>query len=233
MPKVGRDLAYCPFSAELLVAASAPEVYRLSLSEGRFMAPLPSRSPAVNACGISPTHGLLACAGEDGLLECFDLRQRDSLGALSAAAAAGGAGQGLSALRFDDSGMHLAVGTTGGLVALFDLRSQVGGGLGALCLLAGLPTRLAPPWLLSRPGCPLWYGSQQAGHTALAGCLAGSRSGPAASLPANSCCTLASWPWRCPDNSTLLPTLSTPLHVTPLHSSATAACHCCVPLAVR
>lgn len=36
MPKAGRDLAYCPFSAELLVAASAPEV-RLMVH-----APLPS-----------------------------------------------------------------------------------------------------------------------------------------------------------------------------------------------
>eukprot|EP00887_Chlorella_sp_A99_P002039 scaffold18.g2039.t1 len=124
VPRAGRDLAYCPFSAELLVAASAPEVYRLSLSEGRFMAPLPSRSPAVNACGVSPAHGLLACAGEDGRLECFDLRQRASLGSLDAAAAVGGGGQGLTALRFDGGGMHLAVGTSGGLVALFDLRSQ-------------------------------------------------------------------------------------------------------------
>ena len=30
VPKFGRDLAYCPFSAELLVAASAPEVRRLA-----------------------------------------------------------------------------------------------------------------------------------------------------------------------------------------------------------
>ncbi|KAI7845268.1 hypothetical protein COHA_001310 [Chlorella ohadii] len=124
VPKFGRDLAYCPFSAELLVAASAPEVYRLNLAEGRFLAPLQSRSPAVNACGISPAHGLLACAGEDGALECFDLRQRDSLGWLDAAAAAGARGQPLTALRFDDSGMHMAVGTGNGLVALFDLRSQ-------------------------------------------------------------------------------------------------------------
>ena len=132
MPKFGRDLAYCPFSAELLVAASAPEVYRLNLAEGRFLTPLTCRSPAVNACGISPAHGLLACAGDDGGLECFDLRQRDSLGRLGAAAAAGASGQPLTALRFDDSGMHLAVGTGGGLVALFDLRSQVGRGCGRL-----------------------------------------------------------------------------------------------------
>ena len=69
-------------------------------------------------------------AGEDGALECFDLRQRDSLGWLDAAGAAGGRGQALTALRFDASGMHVAVGTSGGLVALFDLRSQVGGWVG-------------------------------------------------------------------------------------------------------
>ena len=124
VPKFGRDLAYCPFTAELLVASSAPEIYRVNLSEGRFMSPLVTKSPAVNACGISPAHGMLACAGEDGGLECFDLRQRDSLGWLDAASAAGGRGQGLTALRFDDGGMHVAVGTSGGLVALFDLRSQ-------------------------------------------------------------------------------------------------------------
>lgn len=62
---------------------------RLNLSEGCFLAPLPSQSPAVNACAVSPAHGLFAAAGEDGLLECFDLRQRRSAGTLDAAAAAG------------------------------------------------------------------------------------------------------------------------------------------------
>lgn len=41
---------------------------------------------------------------------------------------AGCSGQALTALRFDDSGMHLAVGTNNGRVALFDLRSQVRAG---------------------------------------------------------------------------------------------------------
>ena len=40
-------------------------------------------------------------------------------------APAGCKGEALTALRFDDSGMHLAVGTNNGRVALFDLRSQV------------------------------------------------------------------------------------------------------------
>ena len=34
------------------------------------------------------------------------------------------AGEALTALRFDDSGLHCAVGTGDGLVALFDLRSS-------------------------------------------------------------------------------------------------------------
>lgn len=124
VPRMGRDLAYSPYSAELFIAASAPELYRISLGEGRFMAALSTKSPAINACGISPCHGLLACAGEDGILECFDPRQRNSLGWLDAAGAAGGHGQGLTSLRFDDGGMHVGVGTSGGIVAIYDLRSQ-------------------------------------------------------------------------------------------------------------
>jgi hypothetical protein len=49
----GRDLAYVPASAELLVVGSSPELYRLNLEEGRFMNPLTSRSNAINACGGS------------------------------------------------------------------------------------------------------------------------------------------------------------------------------------
>lgn len=124
VPRFGRDLAYSTSSAELLVSGSAPEVYRLDLCEGRFMSPLQTRSPAVNACGLSPSHGLFACAGEDGGLECFDLRQRESLGWMDAAAASGVKGQQLTALRFDESGLHVAVGTSGGLVSIFDLRSS-------------------------------------------------------------------------------------------------------------
>ena len=62
---------------------------RLNLSEGCFYTPLATQSPAVNACAVAPGHGLFAAAGEEGLLECFDLRQRRSVGALDAAAAAG------------------------------------------------------------------------------------------------------------------------------------------------
>lgn len=51
-----------------------------SFFQGRYMTPLPSRSPSINAVGVSPLHGLVACGGEDGALECFDLRARASAG---------------------------------------------------------------------------------------------------------------------------------------------------------
>ena len=65
------------------------EPCRLNLSEGCFYTPLATQSPAVNACAVAPGHGLFAAAGEEGLLECFDLRQRRSVGVLDTAAAAG------------------------------------------------------------------------------------------------------------------------------------------------
>ena len=58
-------------------------------------------------------------------MECYDLRARASVGRLDAATAAGAPpGSQLTALRFDDAGMQVAVGTSSGLVALYDLRSS-------------------------------------------------------------------------------------------------------------
>jgi hypothetical protein len=48
--------------------------------------------------GISPTHGLFATAGEDGQLECWDVRARNAVAAIDAAAAAGAAGMGAAAV---------------------------------------------------------------------------------------------------------------------------------------
>lgn len=116
IPKFGRALTYDRWSCDLLVAASSPEVYRLNLEQGRFLAPLTTRSPGVNVVGRSPVHGLIACGGEDGALECFDLRTRHAVGRIDAAGPAG-PGQQVTALRFEEQdGLALAVGTSGGQV---------------------------------------------------------------------------------------------------------------------
>ena len=124
VPRHGRDLAYAERTCDLLVASSSPELYRLNLEQGRFLAPLASISPAVNACGISPMHGMLACAGEDGVLECFDLRERKSIGSLDVGTTANAGGMGLTSVRFDQTGLQMATGTSDGKVLVYDLRSS-------------------------------------------------------------------------------------------------------------
>ena len=66
--------------------------------------------------GISPTHGLFATAGEDGQLECWDVRARNAVAAIDAAAAAGAPGK--------EAAVCEGVGRTG-WCATADSASQV------------------------------------------------------------------------------------------------------------
>jgi len=47
---------------------------------------------------FSKLHGLVACGGEDGAIECFDLRMRSSVGRIDAVAPTGDIDQVLSYL---------------------------------------------------------------------------------------------------------------------------------------
>jgi ribosome biogenesis protein ENP2 len=51
--------------------------------QGRFLASLSSQSPAINSVTRSKVHGLVACGGEDGAVECFDMRKRSSVGRIN------------------------------------------------------------------------------------------------------------------------------------------------------
>lgn len=54
-----------------------------------FQEPLASKSPGINKLAISPVHGLIGAAGEEGLLECFDMRQEQCAGRFDASQAMG------------------------------------------------------------------------------------------------------------------------------------------------
>ena len=134
-PRQGRDLAISRRTADLIVCGSSKDVYRLNLEKGRFLAPLEAKCEDLNVVGISPTHGLVAVGGGDGSVECFDLRQKRSVGRLHAC---GGDSTlenrtemsdseektGVTCVRFDDSGLNLACGSSDGIVRIFDLRSS-------------------------------------------------------------------------------------------------------------
>ncbi|KAH9318356.1 hypothetical protein KI387_020125, partial [Taxus chinensis] len=122
---MGRDIAYDRWSCDLLCAASSPDLYRINLEQGHFLAPLNTRSPAINVICRSQVHGLVACGGEDGALECFDLRQKAAVGRINVVASAGDTKQEVTAIQFDETeGFHVAVGTSSGQVLIYDLRSS-------------------------------------------------------------------------------------------------------------
>ncbi|XP_075110236.1 uncharacterized protein LOC107828340 [Nicotiana tabacum] len=125
IPRMGRDIVYDCWSCDLLCAASSPDLYRINLEQGRFLSSLSTRSPALNVVSRSKVHGLVACGGEDGALECFDMRARSSVGRINAVAPAGNGDQEVTAIEFDgDGGYLMAVGSSDGKVLIYDLRSS-------------------------------------------------------------------------------------------------------------
>ncbi|EPS69213.1 hypothetical protein M569_05554, partial [Genlisea aurea] len=125
IPRMGRDIAYDCWSCDIICAASSPDLYRINLEQGRFLSPVTTQSPAVNVVSRSKVHGLVASGGEDGALECFDMRTKSSVGRIDVAASAGDIDGEVTAVEFDeDDGSHLAVGTSGGKVLIYDLRSS-------------------------------------------------------------------------------------------------------------
>ncbi|KAG5134221.1 hypothetical protein JHK82_025409 [Glycine max] len=94
IPRMGRDISYDCWSCDLLCAASSPDLYRINLEQ---------------------LHGLVACGGEDGAVECFDMRVRSSVGRIDAVGPSGDVDQEVTALEFDeDGGFLMAVGSSAG-----------------------------------------------------------------------------------------------------------------------
>lgn len=145
LPRYGRDLQYDRHSAEALVPAvgvnaeGSGEVYRLNLEIGRYMKPYQVdvggddmttagggalqggiNVGAVNCAAIAEdSHNLLAFGTSIGTVEFWDPRSKARIGIL-----AGQEGE-VTALDFSRSGESLALGTSNGLVQLFDLRKPV------------------------------------------------------------------------------------------------------------
>ncbi|CAF2171592.1 unnamed protein product [Brassica rapa] len=125
LPRMGRDLTYDNRSCDLLCAASSPDLYRINLEQGRFLSPLSTQSPALNVVSRSNLHGLIACGGEDGAVECFDMRMKSSAARINAVTHGGDAAAEVTAIEFDDSeGLQVAVGSSAGKVFIYDLRTS-------------------------------------------------------------------------------------------------------------
>ncbi|KAJ8097935.1 WD40-repeat-containing domain protein [Lipomyces tetrasporus] len=130
IPKFGRALAYRYSNCDLYVGASGNEVYRLNLDQGRFMNPL-DLGPDITGCNcldINPAHGLLAFGLENNTVQFWDPRSRTKLLQMQMdnddeGDSNFGIGGGITALKFNNDGLSLAVGTSAGQTVLYDLRS--------------------------------------------------------------------------------------------------------------
>ncbi|KIV95414.1 hypothetical protein PV10_03074 [Exophiala mesophila] len=150
IPRYGRDLAYDKRNCELLVPAvgvnsdGLGEVYRISLEEGRFMRPFEVdvggddmtssgagalqggiNTGSVNTAAVAEgSHNLLAFGTSLGTVEYWDTRSRARVATLAMPSDHDGR-PGVTALDFHRSGISTAVGTSSGLIYLYDLRSPV------------------------------------------------------------------------------------------------------------
>eukprot|EP00980_Cylindrotheca_fusiformis_P006240 scaffold1336_cov158-Cylindrotheca_fusiformis.AAC.2 len=141
IPKFGRSMAYEPTTCELLVAASGDQIYRLNLEEGRFSEPWTMDSAVSAGCiSVSPSQPLASVGCDDGIVRFWDNRSPDTLLKpflkLDVQAATGGFGfaeemnvynhnpHEITSIAHDTSGLYMAAGTAGGLVALYDVRTS-------------------------------------------------------------------------------------------------------------
>ncbi|GJJ70722.1 ribosome biogenesis protein ENP2 [Entomortierella parvispora] len=132
IPKFGRSLTYHYPSCDLLVTGSSNEIYRVNLEQGRFLNSLvtdvdPTDGSGVNCGEINPAHLLYGCGTDAGTVEFWDLRVRGRVGILAPSLPENvmSSSLSISAMKFRDDGLTMAVGTSTGHVLMYDLRSSV------------------------------------------------------------------------------------------------------------
>lgn len=123
VPKFGRDLVYGWDNCDLYVASSGEELYRINLEAGQFKEPLKLGFEGCNKVRINSMHRLLACGGEGGIVELWDVRAKRKAAEHRIATTSGG--EDVTALTWDTDGLTLAVGSSAGNCMLYDIRSSV------------------------------------------------------------------------------------------------------------
>ncbi len=150
IPRYGRDLAFDRNNAELLIPAvgvngnGMGEVFRFNLEMGRFMTEFEIdiggddtntvgagalqggvAAGSVNVAAVAEgSHNLLAFGTSLGTVEYWDTRSRARVATLAVPSDLEGRPE-VTALDYHRSGISMAVGTSTGLIYLYDLRSTI------------------------------------------------------------------------------------------------------------
>ena len=123
VPRHVRAIAFDHDSCDLFAVGSSSQAFRLNLEQGRFLAPFETAMPGINTVAVNPVHSLTALGGEGGVVEAWDGRDRRKCGAVQVALPSVHGSPTVTAFAYADDGMTMAVGTEGGSVLLYDLRS--------------------------------------------------------------------------------------------------------------
>lgn len=142
IPKFGRDMKYNWDNCDLLISSSSNEIYRLNLESGQFREPFIGSFTGCNKLHVNPVHQLIGCAGDSGLCEFWDPRQRKRVALLEIndhllnginttqsshhhhAIGSSATPTHLTAIKFDTDGLTLGIGTSNGNCYMYDIRSQ-------------------------------------------------------------------------------------------------------------
>jgi ribosome biogenesis protein ENP2 len=120
VPKFGRDLAYNVHNCDLYVCGSGDEIYRLNLEQGQFKEPFRLGFEGCNKIYINPMHQLIGCGGVNATCEFWDPRARKLVAKMCVDSSRSVE---ITALKFDNDGLTLGVGTSDGNCKLYDIRS--------------------------------------------------------------------------------------------------------------
>ena len=132
IPRNGRDLAYLRHACEAHFCGDGKNVYRISLEQGRFLAPYSledaNAAGGGNVIAHNEVHQLTCVGTASGTVEAWDSRSHRRVGVLDCAGSGSfasktpGVGQEVTALAFRDQ-LTFGVGGSAGVVGVYDLRS--------------------------------------------------------------------------------------------------------------
>eukprot|EP00127_Corallochytrium_limacisporum_P006822 Clim_evm37s236 gene=Clim_evmTU37s236 len=132
IPAQGRDMCYDPYHCNLFLAGASRDLYRVNLEEGRFLEPLTSpvlpRGSEFTCVNVTQTAPFLTFAGlTSGHVCVWDNRTRDHVAMLNVPDLLGDVATNaeISSVKVSPNALHIAVGTSTGQVALFDIRSAM------------------------------------------------------------------------------------------------------------
>ncbi|CRG98513.1 conserved Plasmodium protein, unknown function [Plasmodium relictum] len=117
IPKEGRNLMYNKENSNLYICASYEDIYILNLQKGCYQNSITTKNENNNFICRNPHLPIFATGGSNGFLEIWDERIKKSLNFLNI-----NEYDELTTGCFSDNGLKIGVGTSNGIIKLFDIR---------------------------------------------------------------------------------------------------------------